>query len=363
MAFLYSEQSGLNDARIGRLATPLKMIIEAESDNLRKKDGALKTLFNVESSNRFGETIQYQDEFGTFIATPEGGGAENDSMVETQRKFIEHIPFMKEFTITKQMMDDSVLGIGAEAKRKAQNFVRAYYLTRNKLAEAALANGRNSSMVFNRAQIDLTTADGQPLFSTKHVYGSENGRAKGTQSNLFGCNRYHKNDRDCLLTLEDVEYLITAGAAKIRNMKDENGEILGYTADTVIIPGNMPVLEKYVKQVLGSAYEPYSANNGINIHYGAWTLVVLPSWQVDLDGDDLIQTYPIIVMSSEANKNLAGNMFFNRVPLSIKNWEDSHTRNWIWNGYCRFGIGFGTYKHIALMESYSSTLNGDQTQI
>ena len=91
--------------------------------------------------------------------------------------------------------------------------------------------------------------------------------------------------------------------------------------------------------------------------------MVLPSWQVDLDGDDLIQTYPIIVMSSEANKNLAGNMFFNRVPLSIKNWEDSHTRNWIWNGYCRFGIGFGTYKHIALMESYSSTLNGDQTQI
>jgi len=53
-------------------------------------------------------------------------------------------------------------------------------------------------------------------------------------------------------------------------------------------------------------------------------------------------------MSSEANKNLCGNMLFNRVPLTITNWVDNHTGNYIWNGRCRFGVGFGTYKHILL---------------
>lgn len=361
MSFIYSEAAGLNDTKIGRLINPLKMVIEAESDSQKKKGGALDWLFNVERSHRYGETIQYQDEFGTFSAAAEGAAAETDTQVETYRKFIEHIPFMKEFVITKEMMDDAVFGIGADAKRRAQNFVRAYYLTMNKIATAALANGKSTSMSFNKATVDLATADGKALFATDHKYGSAAGHGEGVQSNYFGINRYSGTDQ--ALTLADVEDAITKGASRIRNMKDENGEVLGYVADTIVIPGNLPVLEKYVKQVLGSAYEASSANNGINIHFGAWNLIVLPNWQYEIAEDSAKQVYPLVIMSSEANKNLAGNMFFNRVPLSVKNWEDSHTRNWIWNGYCRFGIGFGTYKHICLVESYSDSAVGAQTQI
>ncbi len=361
MAFIYSEFSGLNDSKIGRLANPLKMVIEAESDAQKKKGGALDWLFNIERSSRYGETVQYQDEFGTFTAVAEGGGAENDIQVDTYRKLIEHIPFMKEFTITKEMMDDSLFGLGADAKRRAQNFVRAYYLTMNKIAQCAIANGKNTSMVFNKATVDLSTADGKALFAVDHKYGSAAGHGEGTQSNYFGINRY--GTAHVPLTLSDVEDMMTKGASRIRNMKDENGEVLGYVADTVVIPGNLPLLEKYVKQVLGSTHEPSSANNGINIHYGIWNLIILPNWQYELAADEAQQTYPLILMSSEANRNLFGNIFFNRVPLSIKNWEDSHTRNWIWNGYCRFGIGFGTYKHICLVESYSASTDGSQTQI
>ena len=353
---IYSESSGYNDAAIGKLVNPLKMIIEHESDLCKKKGGVLDWLFNIEKSNKYGETIQYTDEFATFQSAEEGAGAEKDSMVETFRKFIEHIPFMKEFTITKQMLDDSINGVGADAKRRAQNFVRAYYLTMNKIAEQALANGKNTTMTFNKARVDLSTADSKALFSKEHLYGKaaeDGGHGQGTQSNLFGRNRYASAHKE--ITLADVEDLITMGAAKIRNMKDENGEVLGYVADTVVIPGNLPLLEKYVKQVLGSAHEASTANNGINIQYGNWNLVVLPNWQYELSSTAGAQTYPIIVMSSEANKNLAGNMFFNRIPLNIKNWEDEHTRNWNWNGYCRFGIGFGSYKHIALIESYSNS--------
>lgn len=359
---IYEASSGFNNAAIGKLETPLKMVIEHESDLCRKQGGILEWLFNVEKSNKFGETIQYQDEFGTFSAAAEGAGAENDGIMETRRKFIEHIPFMKEFTITRQMLDDANYGIGPDAKRKAQAFVRAYYLTMHKIAAQAIANGKSTSMLFNKATVDLSTADKKALFAIDHVYGRTEGHGEGTQSNLFGYNRYTSADQ--ALTLEDVENMITLGAGKIRNMKDENGEVLGYVADTVVIPGNLPMLEKYVKQVLGSAHEASSANNGINIQYGNMNLVVIPDWQYNISADAKKQTFPIIIMSSEANKNLAGNMFFNRIPLSLKNWEDGHTRNWIWNGYCRFGVGFGTYKHIAMIESYSaSSARGDVTAL
>ena len=65
-----------------------------------------------------------------------------------------------------------------------------------------------------------------------------------------------------------------------------------------------------------------------------------------------------MIMSSEANKNLGGNMFFNRVPLTVSNWVDNHTGNYIWGGRCRFGVGFGTYKHIMLAVESSSAVSG-----
>lgn len=361
MSFIYCENTGLNDSKFRSVEVPIKMLIEAESELSRKKKGSLTTLFNIEKSNRFSEGIQYQDSFTGFTYAAEGAQAEIDIVGDTYRKTFEHIPFMKEFVITKQMLDDSTMGIGADAKRRVQNFVRAYYLTLNKVAELSFAHGKESSMVFNKARVDLTTADGVALFSTKHDYGNSASHVAGFQSNLFGCNRFNGENKK--LTITDVENAIYKGSTALRNMKDESGEVMGYVADTIIIPGNLPLLEKYVKQVIGSQYDPTGMGNGINVSYGNWKLVILPTWQYEISENEAEQTYPIIVMSSEANRALCGNMFFNRVPLSIKNWEDPHTRNWIWNGYCRFGIGFGTYKHVVMVESYSSETAGSQTQI
>lgn len=357
MSFIFSESAGLNNAKIGKLLNPLKMIIENESDYQKKQGGALDWLFNIEKSGRYGETVQYQDDFASFKASTEGNAAEGDFVVETRSKFIEHIPFKKEFVITKEMLDDSVIGIAPDAKRRAENFTRAYYKTMNEIAQRSIINGVSLSMSYNGATVDLSCADGKALFAKDHLYGSENSHTSGVQSNHF----YVERDADEKLSVKTVEDMLSAGVSKIRLMKDENGDPLGYVADTVIIPGNLPAFERYVKQVLGSEHEASSSSNGVNIHYGNFSLVILPEWQVD-EAD----TYPMIVMSSEANKNLAGNLFFNRVPLDIKSWEDGHTRNWIFNGYCRFGIGFGSYKHICKITSVGSgksVAGADKTSI
>lgn len=347
---IYSKSSGLHNAAIGKLETPIKMIIEHESNLLTKKSDVLTTLFNVEKSNRFGETIVGGNEFDIFLATEEGNAATNDTVVETYSKFIEHIQYMKEFTISAEMMEDANYGIAANAKHRAENFTRSYYKTMNRICEVALANATNSTYSFAGAKLDLTTADGLPLFSYEHVWGNPQDFS-GTQSNYFYGNIFKTEaDGTRVYSTSTFEDALTELSIKLRNMKDESGQSLGYTADTIILPGNRPLAETIVKKVCGSERVTGSANNDINLHYGNWNIVILPGWYATDDR--------LMVMSSEANKNLCGNMFFNRIPLTVTNWVDNHTGNYIWNGRCRFGVGFGSYKHILLAVDSADEIDG-----
>ena len=344
---VYSKSTGFNNAAIGKLETPIKMIIEHESDLLTKKGGICSWLFNVEKSTRFGETIVGQNEFDVFKAAKEGAGAEIDTVRDTYSKFIEHIQFMKEFVITAEMMEDANYGVASEAKRRAESFTRAYYKTMNKLCSEALINAKDASAYFAGTSIDLTTSDGMPLFSSAHSYG----KSGQTQSNHFYGDIFKtEGENGRAYSTEAFEQALAELSIKLRNMKDENGEPLGYTADTLILPGNRPMVEIIAKKVCGSISALGNGFNDINLHFGNWNIVVLPTWSATEDC--------CMIMSSEANKNLSGNMFFNRVPLTVSNWVDHHTGNYIWNGRCRFGIGFGSYKHILYATDSATAVNG-----
>ncbi len=347
---IYSKSSNLAPGAVGKLETPIKMIIEHESDLLTGKGGICDWLFNVEKSNKFGETIIGQNDFDVFKAADEGAAAEQDGIAESYKKFIEHIQFMKEFVISAEMMEDANYGIANDAKRRAENFARAYHKTRNKICEAALYSATNASVDIAGTTIDLTTGDGLPLFSSKHKWGTSanTGTQKsGSQSNYFYGQLFSS---DGIPTASAFEEILSECGMKLRSMKDENGDPLGYSADTIILPGNRSTLETVAKKVCGSFGEPGTGYNDINLHFGKWNIIVLPNWQPIDDR--------FMIMSSEANKNLAGNMFFNRVPLTVTNWVDHHTGNYIWNGRCRFGVGFGTYKHIILVAANTDSATG-----
>jgi hypothetical protein len=330
---VYSKMSGKNDALYGKFEHPIKALIENESNAWEKRKTILDVLYNVEKSNRYSETVMAQSDFDTFMATGEGQRGENDSTELTYKKTIEHISFKKNFTITREMADDAKLGMGAEMRTKPTRFVRAYYKTKIKIAEWALVNGTKERGVFNNAKVDLTTGDEHPLFYGAHPYAKKEMKGK-TQSNYF----YGANMLD---SVENFETFLNLASNKLRNFKDENGEVMEYTANIVVIPGNRPRLEAIAKKVIGTERTVGTGNNDINIQYGNWTLVVLTGWTSDDDR--------CIVMSSEANENLMGNMFYNRVPLDVASEVDINTRNQIWNGYCRFGVGFTTWKHALMM--------------
>lgn len=327
---IYSASIAANEPMFGKFVHPIKMLIENESNICEKNRSILDVLFNVEKSNRYAETIMGESDFDTFQSKEEGAAAAFDTVQKTYDKTIEHIEFAKEFVITRKMADDAKIGIGTNMKNKPKKFVRAYYKTRTMAAAKALANGTNASMTFNGATVDLTTGDKLPLFSSAHTYARTD--LTGKQSNYFY--------GDLSSSSDVFEEALAMLANKLRNFKDENGETMGYTADTLILPCNRAKLEMMAKRVVGSERTTGSSNNDINTQYGNWSIVILDGWETTDDR--------IMVMSSEANENLLGNMFFNRVPLDITNDIDKHTRNFFWNGYCRFGVGFSTWKHIAL---------------
>lgn len=343
MADMILEASGDIDARIGKIDTPLRMVVAHESDVQSKKDSVVKQLYNVEKSKHFAETVVTQDELGYFKGVAEGGGAPNDTYGETSKKIIEHGQLMSEMTITKMALDDSNYELTSGMRTKAENFTRSAYKTRNRLAQMALIKATGRTVTDCGVTLDLTTGDGKPLFSTEHKYGSEKLHGTGTQSNWFRYSRASDTDD---LTQTMIDEALAEAVERIRTMKSENGDILGYTADTIIIPANARKLEQFIRRSLGSEHDPASANNAINTQYGNWNLIILPSWEIVKTGNIATQDFPFLVMSSEMNENLQGNMFLDRSNLDIKSWEDKHTRNYIMNGYMRFGIGFGSYKHI-----------------
>ena len=341
--FVYSKMSGKNDPMYGKFEHPIKALIENESNILEKNKTSLDFLYNIEKSSRYSETVMGESDFDTFMAKGEGQEAENDSVQKTYDKTIYHISFGKEFSITKEMADDAKFGMGANMKAKPKKFVRSYYKTRVKLGAEALINATKGSFTFNKATVDLTAGDKLPLFHNKHPYFTDKMKGK-TQSNYF-----YGKIADNETAFEEALAVL---ANKMRNFKDENGEGMGYTADVLIIPCNRPKLEMMAKRVIGSERTTGSSNNDINTQYGNWTLVVLDGWETTTD--------EIMVMSTEANQNLMGNMFFNRVKLDIRNRIDDATRNYIWNGYCRFGVGFTTWKHILrCVNSEGAVTNAD----
>ncbi len=343
---IFSKTDRLVNSSVGSFLTPLKMIIENESNLMAKKGGTRDWLFNVEKSNHYAETVSIQQDFSSFTPTAEGAGATQDRVYEYSHKTIEHIQFMKEFVVTAEMMEDAVNGIAADAKRRAQNFVRAYYKTINKACEFALANGTSYQASFSGAKISLSTQDGFPLFSSDHMFADDPGNI---QSNYFWGDAL-RTGTDRVVSTEAFAKMLYAVSSRLRNMRDDNFDVTGYTADTIILPGNRPILEAVAKTVCGSDKMPGSAVNDINLHFGNWNIVIMPSWAPNDDR--------FMVMSSEANKNLAGNMFFNRVPLTVSHWIDHHTGNHVWTGRCRFGIGFCNYKHIALVVDSASEVSG-----
>lgn len=320
---VFSKLSGKNDSTFKAVEGLLTEIIKDVDTGKTKDDEVLNAIFNVKKSKKFGERAGGLTEFSDFQFVPEGGEAVSDEIEEGFGNLIEHLQVLKDFKTTKAMVDDNRLD---DARIAAANFARSYKRTKLNYATAYLV-AEGATFTYGGKTLDRTTGDGKGLFATDHP-GKRAGVA--AQSNVF--TNALGSDINMLNRLANIG----------RNFKNESGNLLGYTFDTLIIPGNCPELEETCNRIIGTAGVVGNANNDINTQKGKWRLIVNHRWEAAAG------TNPYILQSSEANKELRSLVFYNRTPLDVANEVDIKTRNLVWNGYGRFSVGSYNWRGVIL---------------
>jgi hypothetical protein len=323
MAVIFSKHGGQNDEAWKVIDTELSMVIQDTDTEKNKDDELVKALFNVKTSKKFGEKQGSMTEFGNFEEVTEGDNGIQDDYSMGFSKLIEHHQFIKTFMCTREAKDDGNIDL---MKQTAANFVRAYKRSRAQYASDCLV-AEGSTFTYGGKSYDKTTGDGKGLFATDHP-GKKTGVA--VQSNVF--TNAFGNDATMLYRLANIG----------RNFKNQSGNVMGYTFDTIIIPGNTPRLEDLIKRIIHSSQIVGSDYNDINTQKGIWKLIVDHRWEAAAD------TEPYIIMSSEAQRELNAGVFFDRVALDVSNEVLNKSRNLEWSGYARWSAGFNNWSAYIL---------------
>ena len=317
MALVFAKNSGLNDD-LWKVNDQIVRAVLQDTDNEKNDDDELvNSIFNVEKSDKFGEKISSLTEMGNFSIVDEGDAGIQDEIQQGFSKLIQHYQFMKGFTCTAEMNEDGDIN---SMKTAAANYIRAYKRTRAQYASDMLVT-EGSTVSFGGKVLDKTTGDGKALFATDHPFVGKSGSQSNVYTNAFGSNSTMLN------TLANIG----------RNFKNASGNVMGYTFDTIIIPSNVPDLEDTIRKIIKSDLTVGSNFNDVNTQKGLWKLIVNHRWQVSGDYK------PYILMSSEANKELQSAMFYDRIPLTVKDWVDNKTANLEWMGRARMSAGFNTW--------------------
>jgi hypothetical protein len=318
MAVIFSKHGGQNDEAWKVIDTELSMVIQDTDTEKNKDDELVKSLFNVKTSKKFGEKQGSMTEFGNFEEVTEGDNGIADDYSMGFSKLIEHHQFIKTFLCTREAKDDGNIDM---MKQTAANFVRAYKRSRAQYASDALV-AEGTTFLYGGKSYDKTTGDGKGLFATDHL-GKKTGVPE--QCNVF--TTAFGNDATNLYKLANIG----------RNFKNQSGNVMGYTFDTIIIPGNTPRLEDLIKRIIHSEQIVGSDFNDINTQKGIWKLIVNHRWEAASG------TEPYIIMSSEAQRELNAGVFFDRVALDVSNEVLNKSRNLEWSGYARWSAGFNNW--------------------
>lgn len=336
MSVIIRRSTGLaNNREWDEWATLLDSVIFDSEAQRNNYDDIVSALTIEKNSKRWGEKSITMGGLGDFQAKTEGAAATQDDYEQGYEKFVEHATFALEVEISKELKDDNMIDT---ARQKTINLVQAYKRTRARLTTQAItgAVGAATSISFNGATIDITTGDGKALFNEAHTLKSVVGT---TQCNFFSD------------VLGSTTVVLNKASNKMRNFKDDKGNVLGFMPDTVILPGNDPEYEDFVKRVIGSDGEVGTNNNDINTQRGKWKFVVDPEWTPTISATN----HPVILLSSEAMKALQGTKFYDRTKLDIMTDVDVHSRNLTYNGFARMSITHPNWRHVMMIGNSDSS--------
>ena len=282
----FTEGSGLQDSIFGKSQEPIKMFLEKRGEAF-EQTSMLPELFNMGSSNHWGEKFSTMTAMDGFQPVGENGDYPVDGM---------------------------------------QEGFASYYRTREKFGAALIgaAVQKKTETTFSGKTFDVKTADGKCLFATNHP--SKLG--KSNQSNQFS----DAFSNDALMAME----------AKMQDFRGDNDEVLDVAPTTILIPNDYK-LKRDVFAAIGADKDPATANNGFNYNFGRWNVVVWPYLNQFIASG----TAPWILLDKKYNDEYGSAMWLDRVQLEVRSELAGNDAN-VWKGYARFIAGFNDWRGYAV---------------
>lgn len=255
-------------------------------------------VFNVESSDKWGEQSTSITGFGLVPASNENAPVSYDDFYQGYDKTYTHTLYKLAYRISKEMIDDEKWGV---IKKAAQALGRSMFNTRQILAAAVLNGGFAD-----------TGPDGVSLFSNAHpLIGG------GTTAN----------------TITAADLSVTSLRSAINTMADtvdDRGLLLNIMPKMLVIPNEVAW---DAEEILKSSLKPDTANNAVN----AFQRVSLDYmvWNYLTDAD----TWFLLAEKSEHSLK-----FYERESVNVSSdvdWEADASKTKIRN---RFSVGYDEFR-------------------
>ena len=322
MGITFTEASGLNNSIFGKSQAPIRMFLEKRGEQF-EQTSVLKDLFLMGKSTHYAEKLTALTAMNGFEAVGENGAYPLDETREGYDKVLENMTWKDSFSISREMMEDSVL---LDMKKRPAAFISGYHRTREKFGAALFAGALNQQeeAAFGSKSFSTLGADGKILFAKDHP----SRLGKESQCNLYA----DAFDADALSQAETVMQLF----------KGDNGEILDVSPDTILIP-NLAAAKKTVFEVIGADKDPATSNNAFNYHFGRWNVICWPYLNQYLKSD-LSTAFPWILLDSRYNQENGGAVWYDRTELEVRSTLDENTDANVWRGYARFIAGFNDWR-------------------
>ena len=320
---VFTENSHLQDSVYGKVLDPLRMVIETKAEAFEQQS-LLPLLFNMEKSNKYGESITGMTSMLGPQPVGEAGDYPSDGYQEGFRSFLEHVTWKDEFQISKEMLDDNNV---LQLKSRPTAFVKAWNRTREMFGIRLFGEAIQGHDSFKVGNFSFSTkgADGVNVFKTSH--GSKTGR-HGNQSNLF----QNAFSADALAAAE----------CRMQDFRDDNGVVLDVCPTTILIPNDY-ALKKAVFSTLGADKDPETANNGANFLFGRWNVIISQYLNQFIASG----TAPWVLIDPRYNESCIGSVWYDREPMTISA-KIADNDNLIHKGRARWSAGFHDWRAFAV---------------
>lgn len=317
---IFSQGTGLNDSLFGKSIAPIRTIINSNVEAFEEKS-VIPHVFYMDTSTNYAEKYSSETSLGDFENVGENGAYPKTGIREGYSKIIEPTTWKSSFEVTREMVEDAKW---SKIKSRANIFTTSYNRTREKFAASLVGGGMSTKVTIANREYDTTGADGVALFSTAHP-SVTNGKK---QSNMFSG----------AFTAE----LFDAVQEKMQDFKDDDGNLLNVSPNTIIIP-NSGAMKRKVLAAVGSELDSESASNAINFQVGLWNVIIWNYLPKTIGGKPYF-----IMMDSQFKDDYMCMPFVDRVKLSITQDRDPGTDALVIRGRARYNAGFNNWRCVAV---------------